>query len=176
MAAHRRTFRALALDLTSRGFGFVVLEGPAALVDWGVHQSRPYREDRCLRRVDALLAQYRPQVLVLEDARRKARRRSQRVDALFHGTAGLAGRAQVPVRLVGWDRVRRAFAPHGRITKYGISRAVARLLPELAGRLPPYRKPWMSEDYRMAIFDAAALALACRSGAWGPGPGVRERG
>jgi hypothetical protein len=25
--------------------------------------------------------------------------------------------------------------------------------------LPPERKPWMSEDYGMAIFDAAAFAL-----------------
>jgi len=35
---------------------------------------------------------------------------------------------------------------------------------ELAPRLPPFRKPWMSEDERMAMFDAAALAVAyfCR--------------
>jgi hypothetical protein len=26
--------------------------------------------------------------------------------------------------------------------------------------LPPERKPWMSEDSRMAIFDAAAFAMA----------------
>jgi len=26
-------------------------------------------------------------------------------------------------------------------------------------RLPRLRKPWMSEDYRMSIFDAVALAL-----------------
>jgi len=27
-------------------------------------------------------------------------------------------------------------------------------------RLPRFRKPWMSEDYRMSIFDAVALAIA----------------
>jgi hypothetical protein len=30
---------------------------------------------------------------------------------------------------------------------------------ELAPRLPPKRKPWISEDYRMDIFDAVALAI-----------------
>jgi hypothetical protein len=33
------------------------------------------------------------------------------------------------------------------------------LLPELTARLPRVRKPWMSEDERMSIFDAAAMAL-----------------
>ena len=32
--------------------------------------------------------------------------------------------------------------------------------PELEKRLPRVRKPWMSEDERMSIFDAVALAIA----------------
>ena len=32
--------------------------------------------------------------------------------------------------------------------------------PELAPRLPRFRKLWMSEDERMSIFDALSLALA----------------
>jgi hypothetical protein len=38
--------------------------------------------------------------------------------------------------------------------------AIAKRFPELALRLPRFRKPWMSEDYRMSIFDAAGFALA----------------
>jgi hypothetical protein len=38
--------------------------------------------------------------------------------------------------------------------------AIAKRFPELALRLPRFRKPWMSEDYRMSIFDAAAFGLA----------------
>ena len=37
---------------------------------------------------------------------------------------------------------------------------LAKRLPEELGfRLPPKRRAWMSEDYRMDIFDAVALAL-----------------
>ena len=30
---------------------------------------------------------------------------------------------------------------------------IANRFPELDPRLPRFRKPWMSEDYRMSIFD-----------------------
>ena len=43
--------------------------------------------------------------------------------------------------------------------KQEIAIAIAERFPELAPRLPRFRKPWMSEDYRMSIFDAVALAL-----------------
>jgi len=32
--------------------------------------------------------------------------------------------------------------------------------PELTPRFPRFKKPWMSEDYRMSIFDAIAFATA----------------
>src|SRR5690348_7517439 len=35
--------------------------------------------------------------------------------------------------------------------------------PELAARLPPQRKCYMSEDVRMSIFDAAAVAVIANS-------------
>ena len=44
-------------------------------------------------------------------------------------------------------------------TKREIAEAIVREFPELEPRLPPVRKIWMSEDVRMSIFDAAALAI-----------------
>lgn len=54
-------------------------------------------------------------------------------------------------------QIRRAFAAQGATTKEQIAAALASQFPELARRLPPKRKVWMSEDHRMAIFDAVAL-------------------
>jgi len=45
-------------------------------------------------------------------------------------------------------------------TAEAIAMAIAKRFPELAPRLPRFRKPWMSEDYRMSIFDAVGLGLA----------------
>ena len=36
-----------------------------------------------------------------------------------------------------------------------------RRFPQLTVWLPPARKTWTSENYKMSIFDAAALGLAC---------------
>jgi hypothetical protein len=44
--------------------------------------------------------------------------------------------------------------------KYEIAVAIANRFPELAPRLPRFRKAWMSEDYRMSIFDAVGFGLA----------------
>ena len=48
----------------------------------------------------------------------------------------------------------------GAFTKYQIATTIAERLPELAPRLPPFRKPWLSEDYRMSIFDAVSFPVA----------------
>jgi hypothetical protein len=53
--------------------------------------------------------------------------------------------------------VKRTFAVSN---KAQMARAIAARFLELTRYLPPERKPWMSEDPRMAIFDAAAFALA----------------
>jgi hypothetical protein len=45
------------------------------------------------------------------------------------------------------------------MTKNEIAEAIARRVPALHLYVPPARKPWMSEDARMGIFDAAALAF-----------------
>ena len=45
--------------------------------------------------------------------------------------------------------------------KYEIASLLAECFPVLHWELPPKRKIWESEHYRMSIFDAAALAVSC---------------
>jgi hypothetical protein len=55
--------------------------------------------------------------------------------------------------------VRQLFGELGAVNKYRMACVIADRFPELASRLPPERKPWMAEDARMGIFDAASFAL-----------------
>ena len=48
----------------------------------------------------------------------------------------------------------------GRRNKDQRAAAIAEQFPELLSILPPRRKIWRSEDYRMKIFDAAAVGIA----------------
>lgn len=82
-----------------------------------------------------------------------------RLVQLIRAMQGLGtSRALAVVRFARAD-IRRCFALLEARTKPEIAAAIAQHFPELAPRLPPKRKIWMSEDERMSIFDAVSLAL-----------------
>ncbi len=158
--SHANTTRLLALDPTSRGVGFAVLEGPERLIDWGVKETRGTKQNTFLRQLDALLTRYQPEALVMEDCAARGARRCPRVRRLLQAAAVRAARRHVRPQRVSQAAVRQAFASSGARTKYQIVQAIATRFPELHPRIPPPRKPWMSEDSRTSIFDAIAFALA----------------
>jgi hypothetical protein len=155
--------RVLAIDPIGKGFGFAVLDGPRSLIDWGFKGTDLTGEVRrrwCLRQIARLVEFYRPDRVVLEDCRESRSRRGQTSRRLIDRAIAIAYEAGVPARRISRASLRRAFRPEGACTKYKIALAIAGRFPELAWRLPPIRKPWMSEDARMGIFDSVALALA----------------
>ena len=147
--------RVLAIHPVSRGFGFVVLEGPEDLIDYGVAQLKHYDQERCLSRVASLMARCEPSLLLTEDP--KCFHRSARTVALLTGTRELARAKKVRWQKPSRKQVRTS--RRGAQTKYQRAVIIAERFPELASRLPPKRKPWQSEDVRMAMFTACALAL-----------------
>ena len=149
--------RVLSIDPTSKGFGFVVLESPTTLVDWGGKAIRKQDETKTLAKVSELIHLYLPEIIVLEDHR--GSRRCVRVQNLLDGVCHLATTEGLKTRSVPISRVKKVFLTFRANTKHEIAHAVAQQLPELAPELPRYRKAWMSEGSQMAIFDAAALAL-----------------
>lgn len=153
-------FRILAIAPSTRGFGFAVLEGQETLVDWGVKTVQWDKNVQSLAKVEELLVLYQPGVLVLEDASAKNSRRSTRIRKLCQQIIKLAVARKVSVKVFSRDRVMKIFITDGQGTKHSLAEIIAKRFPEeLGSRLPPKRKPWMSEDSRMNIFDAVALAL-----------------
>jgi Holliday junction resolvasome RuvABC endonuclease subunit len=159
MSSPTKDIRVLSIDPSTRGFGFAVLEGPDRLIDWGVKETRTDKNYRSLKLIVELIDQYEPNVLVLEDYAGKGARRCRRVVELIDDISNLAMKRKVKIRTFARAEITKKFAETGAQTKYEIAIAIANRFPELAPRLPRFRKPWMSEDYRMSIFDAVALAL-----------------
>ena len=155
LQAHERI---LAVYPNSRGFGFVVAEGFDRLIDWGVVQTKHAKHEQGIARVDALIERYEPDTVVTEDPERRPRR-SARVRELLKAIR--SRRRLTRTRWKGYSReqVRRTFHTSRSITKHLIAEGIAGRFPELASRLPPRRRPWMSEDTRMSIFEAVALYL-----------------
>jgi hypothetical protein len=149
----------LAIAPSTPGFGFAVLEDSQTLVDWGVKTVKGDKNAGCVEKAKEMIRLYEPDQLVLQDYEAEGSRRSERIRNLGKQLAALA--ALRKVRLVRYSRAQILQAilgdPNG--TKHALAQALANRFPEELGhRLPPKRRAWMSEDYRMAIFDAVALA------------------
>jgi hypothetical protein len=149
-----------AIHLNSRGFGFVLFEGPLAPLDWGAAEARgKEKRETLLARVDALFARYQPNVIVLQDMSEGGTHRPHHIRHLNEAIVEIAQRYGFPVHFFSRAEVRECFAYLGAVTKDTIAGGIAKRIPAFERFLPPPRKTWKSEDARMGIFDAAALAL-----------------
>ena len=70
----------------------------------------------------------------------------------------------IDVQQVSKTAIRDTFSCVGAVTKHEIAHAIAMQIPAFAAKMPPVRKPWMSQDSRQSLFDAVALALAYYAG------------
>lgn len=153
--------RVLTIEPTTKGFGYAVLEGPENLIDWGTKEAPRVSNSWCLAQATDLLDRFHLDLVVVEDTRAKGSRRSARVTELLRDILSLARRRGVQTRAVSRRAVRSILsAAAAASTKHDVALHVAQRFPELAPRMPPRRRPWSSEDRRMAIFTAVALGLA----------------
>lgn len=150
--------RVVGIDVRPHSFAFIVLEDRRVL-DFGSRtSSRSDPRDSLSRRLKRILDMYQPETVVM-------RKRGARKIAYKERYSNAASLRQVCVNSnavvveVGPRAVRKHFKVENAWTKYEIAYAVASFLPELGWQLPPQRKSWQGEHHRMAIFDAAAVAL-----------------
>jgi len=151
--------RVLGVDPFSRGVGFAVVEEGVGLVDWGLRITGKPDNQRSVEIIGDLIDRFTPDLLALEDWEAAGSRRCERVEILLNLIA--TGKWEgIRVRLVSLREVRAIGPLPGMATKYGRASFFADQYPELRAFLPPVRKPWMSEDTRMSIFDAVGFAVA----------------
>src|SRR5205807_6945078 len=141
--------RVLAFEVRALCFGFTVFEEPNELLEWGVRSFRhgrnavrvPLRE-----KVARLIVDYSPHVILVNVPLINAQAPSVAV------IKELAQSHRMRFRMLSRNRIAETFSGRNR-NKHEIALAIAERHPELASRLPPKRKPWQSEDYRMKMFD-----------------------
>jgi len=150
----------LSIYTNGRGFGFVVLEGQLAPVDWGVREAYGRTKNKvCLRRIAFLLNRYQPDLIVLQAISNAETAQVRRIRALHKEIELLAEARGIAAAFYSRAEVRAYFQYFEAFTKRQIALVVARHIPAFERLVPRVRKPWMSEDARMGIFDATALAF-----------------
>ena len=149
--------------MRSQLFGFAVLEGPGALLDFGRKPCRTVntRDNAMIvqKKTAALLNFFAPSVIVLKSewgrSKQPALERKKSVEAIKREAV------MQSVEMVFLKRrdIHYAFRQSGNSSKYKIAGLIAEMFPELAWRLPPNRKNWQPEHHTMAVFDAVSLGL-----------------
>jgi hypothetical protein len=151
--------RIVAFEVHPRTFAFAAFEGPNELLDTGA-RSLP-RGRNAVRvpmrgKLAAIFDEFDPAAVVLSD---RGFRRGQRKSRIGDALQKEALQRGISVRFVTPRAVKEAFT--GRDSnKHEIASALAQQFPALASKLPPKRKIWQTECYRMSMFDAAALGAA----------------
>src|SRR5713226_5462124 len=118
------SIRGLAIDPTTGGFGFAVMEGPESLIDWGVREvTGSDKNGECLKLVADLMNRYKPEVVVVENPTGGKSRRCERVRELIRNILNLAVERRIRPRVYSRTEVKIAFANQGTRTKHEIATA-----------------------------------------------------
>ena len=154
--------RILAIALSTRGFGFCAMEDQAILED-GYKSARGNKNLNSLAKIERLMKQFLPGVLILPDVDAKGCRRASRIIALHQKIVELAKFRKCKVAVISAKTLRNSLLGNPKGTKHEMAEIIAQKFPaELAAKLPPKRRAQDSEDGRTDIFDAAALAVVFR--------------
>jgi hypothetical protein len=155
--------RILALEVRSQRVGFIVLQGRDQILDWGIRTYGKQEADApsaCCAKVATLLELYSPAVMVIRRRNPALKQSRGTVRAIAAKLAGEARQRSISCRFMTADEVRRFFARYECTTKDAVASRIAEWFPDLAWKLPPPRKFYDPESYNMAVFDAAATAMA----------------
>jgi hypothetical protein len=129
------------------------------LIDWGTRRfcrHGPHR-DQILR---DLLCLFHPSTLVIRRLSARSRRNSPHINEVISKVREEARATNTPIVWVRESDFKQLFEGLGNTTKQQIATSMAGCFPEIEWKLPPPRKPWQTEDWRMVLFDAVALGFA----------------
>jgi hypothetical protein len=148
----------LALYPNAVGLGYAVFERELRATDWGIKAARKRKHHTTVQNAAELLRHFSPTHLILP-ARTLVMKGSERLHQTSLDIARLSHEYGSRVHRYSRADIRSCFAKHGAESKDAIVAVIAKLLPEFQQHVPPRRRIWMSEDYRMGLFDAVALAM-----------------
>jgi len=117
---------------------------------------------RSLAKLEEVITHYSPQLLAVPQMLHTGQRHTARIEQLIGDIIKLAEKTGLEFQKASRREIQE-YLSNGRATKHELASLLAERFPdELGAQLPRKRRPWMSEDYRMNIFAAVALAMVCR--------------
>lgn len=144
----------LGIDPTKRGLAFVFFEG-GRLLDWGTRGAT----DNEIAGFELILNLCPADVIVLEDPDAVGSERRPHARKLLTRLVRAAEKRGLTVVKVSRLDVRQGWSARGVTRKHAVAKAIAEDFPALEIFVPRPRKPYMDEEARVQVFDAASLVL-----------------
>lgn len=153
--------RNVTLTLYANAFGlsYLISKSPKQIIEFGMkHISK--KESNCfLKRLDVLLDYFQPMLIILRDFDHPKHKISKKYQGIWQAIEKRAEELGLEIYKYSREQVKEVFASFQAKTKFEISEVISSWYPQLKGRSPRKRKPWLSEDNQMGIFDAFSLML-----------------
>jgi len=152
--------RQLALEVRARRLAFAVFQG-SSLLDWGArsYATGALGVEGAIDKLRFLLNLYAPPVVIVRGTRHAKDESSKTTVRVLRRIKNELKRQPVRLVVVGRQDVRRFFSQYGCHAKHDVASLLANQFPELKWRLPRRRRPWDSEAYTVAVFDAIGTAV-----------------
>lgn len=166
MTASRHKELVLGLYPFTRGVAFAAFHSPLSPVDWGLKVVRAGAKDNLSVEVTkALILRLQPDVIVLGDCSTRRSRPPSDLEKLQRRITKYARSQVIDVHIFDKADIQDCFKGVKAATRYEIAKAIASQVDALSHRLPPVPRPWDSQNQRLGLFDAAALAMTyyCQS-------------
>jgi hypothetical protein len=135
-------------------------------MDWGMTFFQPNRESEiraARRRVEFLLSSFNPTLIAVAKSEVAASHNASSVRSLIRSIRTEARAGSIPFQSMNRRHIRNSFLEHDAKSKDEIASSLVDRFPELRSKLPRKRRTWEKEHYRMTLFDAVALGVACCS-------------
>lgn len=150
----------LAINLTSRGFVFVLFTAPLAPFDWGERVvPRSNRHEATLQSVKVIMERYHPEIVVIEDGAAATMLRGSRAATLYQDIAVEAEARGALAFTYSREAVFRTFEKYQPQSRHDIAKVIAAHISEFRYHLPAKRQLWAKPSAWQSLFDAAALGL-----------------
>lgn len=147
--------RVLAIYLTYRGFGYVILDEPDVTVDWAHLNVIGHDNTVFANKITQLITNNAIDKVLTFGPNKRPTRIQENIKSL----RSICKRQKTALKTFSKSEISNVFEAFGSYTKYERATLISKLLPDLLAKLPPKRRAWDSEDLRMSIFEAASLAL-----------------
>lgn len=159
MIHHEPTEYTLALFPQGKGFGFAYFTEQYEPDHFGIATIKPPDNTRCLKRIDAMIETYKPNLILLPTPDGKRNRKRKRIQELLQQINHYAKRQDITIKTYSREQIRLIFEQFDAYSKLEIAEKICLWMPRLEKYQPPRRKRYMPEDYYQSMFDAISLYI-----------------